>query len=325
MIQNMIKRPKVSVVIPVYNVSKYIETCARSLFEQTLDDMEYLFVDDCTPDNSIEILERVLKDYPNRINQVHIIKMPMNSGQAAVRKKGILSANGEYLIHCDSDDWVDTNAYKYLYDYAKEISSDILFFEHKRVSNNKTLYYKRDIPCKNKVKLVSQMLSGYNDANQLWGALVHYSLYKTDIKYPLNNQGEDSVIMLQYILGSTNMSIVHKYLYNYRQNPSSITKSNDAKINIKRTEDRLANRKLFLSIVENCNKPEYKSAIEVCRFRIRRMQFLNDGKTWSMKGYRLHLLLNPYFWYYLYISNNTVNKILRIFNFKYKSLTYEYK
>ena len=56
--------PKISVIIPVYGVEQYIEKCARSLFEQTLDDIEYLFVDDCTPDSSIEILRQVLKEYP---------------------------------------------------------------------------------------------------------------------------------------------------------------------------------------------------------------------------------------------------------------------
>ena len=53
--------PKVSVIIPVYGVEKYIERCARSLFEQTLDDIEYLFIDDCTPDKSIDVLKRVMR------------------------------------------------------------------------------------------------------------------------------------------------------------------------------------------------------------------------------------------------------------------------
>lgn len=306
--------PKVSVVIPVYNVSRYIEKCARSLFEQTLDDMEYIFIDDCTPDDSIDILNRVLLDYPNRKNQVRIIKMLKNSGQAVVRKKGILSATGEYLIHCDGDDWVDSNAYEMLYLYARDTISDIVFFDHKRVSNNKILYYKRNISCRDKKKLISKMLSGYNDANQLWGALVHSSLYKKDIIYPLNNQGEDSVIMLQYILCSKKMSIVHKYLYNYRQNPSSITKSNDEEICIKRTNDRLANRKLFLSIVENSDKSEYRAAIEVCKMRINNMQTIINKEYKLECHFKPHFLVNPYFWYHMYITNDILRRVANLFN-----------
>ena len=104
--------PKVSVIIPVYGVEKYIERCARSLFEQTLDDIEYLFIDDCTPDRSVEILKQVLDEYPHRKNQVIIHRMEKNSGQAAVRKWGMLNVAGEYVIHCDSDDWVDIYMYE---------------------------------------------------------------------------------------------------------------------------------------------------------------------------------------------------------------------
>ena len=104
--------PKISVIVPIYNVSAYIERCARSLWEQTLDDIEYIFINDCTPDNSMEILEKVLKDYPQRKSQTRIFKMPTNSRQAAVRRHGIKLAAGEYIIHCDADDWVDTNLYE---------------------------------------------------------------------------------------------------------------------------------------------------------------------------------------------------------------------
>ena len=77
---------KVSVIVPIYNVEHYIERCVISLMEQTLDDIEYVFVNDCTPDKSIDILQDVIERYPNRIKSVKIHKMFTNSGQAAVRR-----------------------------------------------------------------------------------------------------------------------------------------------------------------------------------------------------------------------------------------------
>ena len=76
-------KPAVTVVVPIYNVERYIEKCARSLFEQSLANLEILFVNDCTPDNSIETILNVLADYPQRKGQTRIIKMSWNSGPAA--------------------------------------------------------------------------------------------------------------------------------------------------------------------------------------------------------------------------------------------------
>ena len=96
--------PAVSVIIPVCKVEPYMARCARSLFGQTLDDIEFLFIDDCSPDRSIDVMREVLAEFPARKDQVTVFRMPRNSGQAAVRMQGIALARGEYVIHCDSDD-----------------------------------------------------------------------------------------------------------------------------------------------------------------------------------------------------------------------------
>lgn len=111
---------KVTVIVPVYNAEQCIERCVRSLFEQTLSDIEYIFVDDCTPDKSMEVLERVLKEYPERAESTVIIRHEKNTGQSGARRDGIKAATGEYLIHCDADDWVDTDMYESMYNKAKE-------------------------------------------------------------------------------------------------------------------------------------------------------------------------------------------------------------
>jgi glycosyltransferase involved in cell wall biosynthesis len=102
-------KPKVSIIVAVYKVADYIEQCARSLFEQTLDDLEIIFVDDSTPDDSVAIIARTLQDYPNRQGQVKILHHEHNMDLPQTRKDGLNAATGEYLIFMDGDDWVEPN------------------------------------------------------------------------------------------------------------------------------------------------------------------------------------------------------------------------
>lgn len=123
--ENNIK-PKVSVVIPIYNREKVIEPCLRSLFEQTLSAIEYIFVDDGSNDRSIEVLKNILNNYPIRKNWVKIICLPVNKGVAVARQIGIEHATGDYIIHCDTDDWIDLDTYEQLYTKAIEEGADIV-------------------------------------------------------------------------------------------------------------------------------------------------------------------------------------------------------
>lgn len=116
---------KISVIIPVYGVEKYMERAARSLFGQTLDDIEFIFVDDCTPDASMSVMNRVLEDYPERKPFVRQIKMPVNSKQAACRSVGMKAASGRYMIQFDPDDYIDRTYLQDLYDKAVEDEAQI--------------------------------------------------------------------------------------------------------------------------------------------------------------------------------------------------------
>ena len=118
--------PKVSVIITIYNREKYIEDCARSLFEQTLDDVELLFVDDASTDNSVMILRKLLEYYTERKPMAKIISLEKNAGRAVARQTGIDHVKGEYVIHVDSDDWVDRDMLELLYLKAKETDADIV-------------------------------------------------------------------------------------------------------------------------------------------------------------------------------------------------------
>jgi len=119
----------------IYNVELYIEQCLRSLFEQTLDDIEYIFVDDSSTDQSIEILNNILNEYPGKRAQTYLIQNKQNLKQAASRQIGLSKARGEYIIYCDSDDWADKDMYKSMYEKAKLENADIVccnYISHKK-------------------------------------------------------------------------------------------------------------------------------------------------------------------------------------------------
>lgn len=214
--------PKVSVIIPVYGVEKYIERCARSLFEQTLDDIEYLFIDDCTPDGSVEILKRVLEDYPQRKTQTIIHRMEQNSGQARVREWGMKNATGEYVIHCDSDDWVDTDMYRAMYNKAKVDRADVVVCDFSRTDG-----------------INHQAVCGCHTVEPI--RFIENCLYQKDpwslcnkiflrnhienIVYPDGALGEDMMICIQLLSKCKVITYINKVFYYYYFNPGSITKS----------------------------------------------------------------------------------------------------
>lgn len=175
----MTQRPKVSIIIPVYGVEKYIERCIRSLFEQTLRDIEYIFIDDCTPDKSVEILKRVLEEYPQRKSQVVIHRMEKNSGQAAVRKWGMLNATGEYVIHCDSDDWVDVHMYEEMYNKAIEEDADVVVCDFCSTDCENEQYSKGLISKERENVIVDVLL--WRIAGCLWNKLVRRKNIQTMI------------------------------------------------------------------------------------------------------------------------------------------------
>lgn len=133
--------PKVSVIIPVYNASKFLERCCNSLFSQSLDDMQFIFVDDCSIDNSVEIVKDVLMQYPNRQNQVKIVRQTTNQGVSIARQRGLEESMGEFVIHCDADDMMDSNMYQVMYEEAIKQNAEIVFCDFMLFYNsNKKLY-----------------------------------------------------------------------------------------------------------------------------------------------------------------------------------------
>jgi glycosyltransferase involved in cell wall biosynthesis len=116
--------PKISIIIPVYNVEIYLRECLDSCVNQTLEDIEIICVDDCSTDNSYEILE----EYQLKDSRVRIFQHETNKNLGAARNTGLQNATGEYVWFVDSDDYIDTKACQILYDAIKGFDVDMLCF-----------------------------------------------------------------------------------------------------------------------------------------------------------------------------------------------------
>lgn len=213
----------ISIIIPIYNVEKYIEQCVRSLFEQTLEDLEYIFVNDCTPDKSIDILRQVLTCYPQRTNQVKILNNTTNLGQSGSRKCGIKEATGDYIIHCDSDDWVEKDWLEQMYNKAIEENADIVmcdFFKN-YPDGREIVMNMADDTEKNKA-----FANLYTSARMgsLCGHLVKRDIVQSDdIFWPTWNYTEDITLVFQYYMRASKLTSTHSPLYHYRDNLQSIS------------------------------------------------------------------------------------------------------
>lgn len=277
--------PKVSVIIPVYGVEKYIERCARSLFEQTLDDIEFIFVDDCTNDRSFEVLESVLLDYPQRQMQVKIVRHNHNKGLPSARRSGIEVAEGDYLIHCDSDDWVNINMYQLMYEKAIESQADIVVCDYAKSDGQKIFFYKGSLHT-GKEQFIRDCCS-MKSSWALWNKLVRTSLLKNNIVFPTQNMGEDMALILQIIIKSNFIAYVPKQLYYYYINPKSISRD-ASEMNAIRTYNQLKdNTELVLDIFEREGMiEEYASCIVSLKWNVktRLWPLVNNSnyrKMWS--------------------------------------------
>lgn len=233
---------KVSVVIPVYGVEKFIQRCAESLFNQTLKDVEYIFVNDCTKDGSIGILQEVIARFPERAEQITILEHEQNKGLAGARNTGLSQAKGEYIFHCDSDDFVETTMLEKMYDAAKANDADIAycdfyisFEKNERYMGNPDYGTAHDLLCQG-------FLAGHTKYN-VWNKLVRRSIYVDNgLAFPEgHNMGEDMTMIMAAACADKTVH-VKEALYHYVKlntgaysNTSSEKHLTDIRFNMDRT------------------------------------------------------------------------------------------
>jgi glycosyltransferase involved in cell wall biosynthesis len=127
---------KFSILVPVYGTEQYIGRCCKSLFSQNYDNIEYIFVDDCTKDRSIDVIEEVLREFPDRKSQTRIIHHEVNRGLGAARLTGLDNATGDYVWFVDSDDYIATDAIEKLAGIVNSNDYDLVTFSYYEDKDN---------------------------------------------------------------------------------------------------------------------------------------------------------------------------------------------
>lgn len=273
---------KVSVIIPVYGVENYIERCARSLMEQTLDEMEFIFVNDCTKDSSIVILERVLNDYQSRKNCVKIVHHQNNKGLPQARKTGLLHATGEFIAHCDSDDWVDCNLYEKLYHSAVSYNSDIAvcdFCVHRTDAMDMRIGTRTNDINAYRLNLLFQ-----KDPVSMWNKLVRREIYSEDIIFPSDNMGEDMATTLQLVAYCSIVSYVEDAYYHYDGTTTSITRGASKDAVLTRALQACRNVSLAIRLYKDSENDRIRNGITHLKFMQRRqlMPIINHKDAYDV-------------------------------------------
>ena len=215
--------PKISIIVAVYNIEKFLPKCLDSLCLQSLNDIEIICVNDGSTDKSLDILN----EYAKKDSRIKIINQK-NNGVAAARNAGLSVAQGEYLQFVDGDDWINLNLCEKVYNVAQKNDSDIVMFNVAFYDNKKNCVISGKF-------FNSSSWTGHVDENTahvysdcvtiFYGNLsAANKLYRKSfidsigVKFPENVRFEDHLFHLESVFSSSRINILDEQLYYYRQN-----------------------------------------------------------------------------------------------------------
>lgn len=208
--------PVVSIIVPVYGVEKYVDKCVESLVFQTYKDIEVIFVDDCTPDRSVDVINNTVKHLSASDFNYKILHHDKNRGLSAARNTGVSAAKGDYIMHVDADDWIEPEMVASMVETARTSKADIVICGAYVVRNSGK---KQSLPNPNidKGKLIEDILYK-NTPGSMWAKLIDRNLYDSHADvWSIEgiNHGEDYATMPRLLYYAGSVAYVLKPLYNY--------------------------------------------------------------------------------------------------------------
>lgn len=209
---------KISLIVPIYGTEKYIKKCCETLFRQEYQNVEFIFVNDCTKDGAMSVLTSTLDHYSERRAQVKIINHKENLGLGGTRLTGLKNASGDYLWFVDSDDYIANDALTVLCPYV-ESGYDVIAFSYSETKEDSIS------ACRIKEVSIPNLLT-YNVSPSIWKFLIKRSLLVDNGILPVIgiNYAEDlHVTMRMCVAAQKSITLSNSYLYYYNiDNASSL-------------------------------------------------------------------------------------------------------
>lgn len=214
--------PKLSIIVPVYNVEQYLDQCLSSLVNQTLKDIEIICVNDGSTDESNKILQK----FASQDNRIKVFNQA-NQGQSVARNLAIQNAKGEYLGFVDSDDWVDLDYFEKLYNSAKQYDCDIACAGFKRCGKREKI--KKSF---SEIKVYSNIedkleIDNIPSHNYIWNKI--YKREKWNFTFTPGRYYEDMALLIKIVYQSDKLVTVPDTYYYYRHNPFSTIAAKSSK------------------------------------------------------------------------------------------------
>lgn len=229
----MSENHKITVITPVYNAAQYLVPCVDSLMQQTLSEgVEYLFIDDCSTDSSLQVLNEALARYPDRRADIRVLQNSQNLGVTQTRKRGIVEAKGEYIAWVDSDDWIELDMLERFYAATRHGEVDVVVQNVLIHHIHDTEEFLEEWELAAATSPQEALTHYYNEKHVPWGLPFQMSrkrlLQEASAKVSEVNITEDA-IMLVYLFSMAKSAawLEHAY-YHYRliQNSNSLTHRN---------------------------------------------------------------------------------------------------
>ena len=254
----------ITVIVPVFNVERYLPKCINSILNQTYTDLEVLLIDDGSQDGCGEICEEFEKK-DSRVRVIHT----ENRGLAAARNLGLKEAKGEYIGFVDSDDWVEQDMYKALFEHMKMTDSDVCICGYWSEFASLTQQFIFTEAFYNRQDAWAALINGVI-GNYMWNKLYRKEVFN-EISFPEGKYYEDVVTICSILGNSRKTAIIDLPLYHYRQRTDSICNSHNGK-NLFDYADAYLERFLYLKEQQQSifaeNETNILSSVAISFFRV---------------------------------------------------------